>query len=257
MTPDSWSYLKGFSSARVAMGRAGGSVPTRERLDFQLAHAKARDAVVSPFNPTMLAKHFDGLAFGSIVLETLAHNRIIYLRRPDLGRKLSETSRMALEPVRKQGPWDLVIVVSDGLSTFAVMDQSWKVLSQLLPRLQENGWKLAPLMIIGNARVAVQDEIGSLLNAKMSLMLLGERPGLGCSNSLGAYLTFHPTPGKTDADRNCISNIRSEGLAPEVAARKLFYLLSQSRRLQMSGVSLKDNFNSSEVGNASLHRRLS
>ena len=240
MTPDSWTHLKQFTAARIALGRAGASISTRDRLDFQLAHARARDAVLSPFNPEVLAAQFDGLQVASMVMTSCVPDRATYLRRPDLGRRLSDRSRADLELVRARGPWDLSIVVSDGLSAFAAMEQSLAVLSWLLPRLLTANWRVAPLVVMANARVAVQDEVGGMLGATQSLMLLGERPGLGSPDSLGAYLIYQPGPGKTDAHRNCVSNIRPAGLSPELAAAKLFYLLNESRRLRLSGVELKD-----------------
>ena len=241
MTPDTWLQLKRFTAARIALGRAGGSVPTRERLGFQLALAGARDAVRSPFDAADLAAHLANLPVTSLVLPTRAADRTTYLQRPDLGRALAETAALALAGVKSGGPWDLVILLSDGLSPLAVQRQAHPLLSALLPNLLAAGWRVAPLIILPNARVAVQDEVGGGLGAQLSLMLLGERPGLGSPDSLGAYFTFRPAPGKTDADRNCISNIRPEGLTPALAAEKLFQLLSQSRVRQISGVGLKDD----------------
>ena len=155
MTPDSWTHLKQFTAARIALGRAGASISTRDRLDFQLAHARARDAVLSPFNPEVLAAQFDGLQVASMVMTSCVPDRATYLRRPDLGRRLSDRSRADLELVRVRGPWDLSIVVSDGLSAFAAMEQSLAVLSWLLPRLLTANWRVAPLVVMANARVAV------------------------------------------------------------------------------------------------------
>jgi ethanolamine ammonia-lyase small subunit len=254
MPPDSWTNLKQFTAARIALGRSGASLPTRERLDFQLAQARARDAVHSPFNPQDLAAHFAGLPVTTLILESAAPDRPTYLRRPDLGRKLADRSRLTMQPLRSQGPWDLAIVISDGLSALAAVRQTRPLLAALLPRLLADGWRIAPLFVIANARVAVQDEIGELLNATLSLMLLGERPGLGSPDSLGAYFTFRPAIGKTDADRNCLSNLRPESLQPEAAAEKLFYLLTQSRRRQLSGVSLKDTSSDSLIASVAASR---
>ena len=240
MSEDSWTHLKAFTAARIAIGRSGASIPTRERLDFQLSHARARDAVLTPFLPEELAEELKELHPSPLVIESRAHDRSTYLRRPDLGRRLSDRSREALEEIRPQGPWDLVILVSDGLSTTAAMKQARPLLEHLLPMLITAGWNVAPLLITRHARVAVQDEAGALLNATISLMLLGERPGLGSPDSLGAYFTFRPVPGRTDAERNCVSNIRPEGLDLPAAAHKLFTLISRSRELQLSGVDLKD-----------------
>jgi len=240
-TPDSWEYLRSFTSARIALGRAGGSQPTKARLDFQLAHARARDAVLAPFDPEELAARFRKSGHETIVLESAAPDRAVYLRRPDFGRRLSEDSRQALSALPRLPDPDLVIIVSDGLSSLAAMEQSEPLLNELFPLLEEDGWRLAPLFVVRHARVASQDEIGGLLSAALSLILLGERPGLGCPDSLGAYFTHAPMPGKNDAERNCVSNIRSQGLPPKLAARKLHALLSTSRRLGLSGLGLKDH----------------
>jgi len=232
---DPWEHLRGFTNARIALGRAGGSLPTRPLLDFRLSHARAKDAVLAEFEPEKLAALLAPLGQEVMLLDSQAPDRATYLRRPDLGRCLAMESRRFL----KQGAPDLAIVLSDGLSTLAVMEQALPLLTALLPLL--NGWSLAPLCIVRHGRVAVQDEIGGRLGAKISLMLLGERPGLGSPDSLGAYFTFGPQVGKTDADRNCVSNIRREGLPPALAARKLHALLATSLRLGLSGIALKDD----------------
>ncbi len=243
MSEDSWSHLKSFTAARIAIGRTGGSVLTKERLDFQLAHARARDSVLAPFHPEDLIAKLQHLPLPSVMVESRAPERSVYLRRPDLGRTLSDHSLHSLESLSTQNPlgsWDLVILISDGLSTTAALRQAPILLELLVPRFLELGWRIAPLVIVRHARVAIQDQVGALLNATISLILLGERPGLGSPDSLGAYFTFHPVAGKTDADRNCVSNIRPEGLNPEAAAEKLFHLITRSRELQLSGVELKD-----------------
>jgi ethanolamine ammonia-lyase small subunit len=238
---DPWRPLRQHTAARIALGRAGGSLPTREVLDFRLAHARARDAVLAPFDAEEFATTLRHLHAEVIALESAAPDRAHFLRRPDAGRRLSYSAHeqlAALAPAHTGS--DLVIVISDGLSTLATLRQVEPLLAALLPMLLEAGWRLAPLIVARHARVALQDEIGAAFAAKLSLMLLGERPGLGNADSLGAYFTHSPTPGKTDADRNCISNIRPGGLAPLDAAQKLFVLLSESRRLGLSGVCLKD-----------------
>ena len=234
--------MRAHTAARIALGRAGGSLPTREVLDFRHAHARARDAVHAHFDPEELAATLRALHPEVVVVTSAAPDRAHYLQRPDYGRQLSHDSREHLAAI---GPahagCDLVIVVSDGLSTLATVRQVGPVLTALLPMLAEDGWKLAPLVVARHARVALQDEIGAVFGARLSLMLLGERPGLGSADSLGAYFTYQPGPGKTDADRNCLSNIRPGGLAPVAAAGKLYALLSQSRKLGISGVGLKDD----------------
>lgn len=237
---DSWKHLNQFTAARIALGRAGGSLPTAPLLDFRLSHARARDAVLCHFDPETLASSLRRLKPDVHILESEAENRAAFLQRPDRGRRLSEASRRHLEAIALPHPPDLVILVSDGLSTIAAMEQASSLLSGLLPLLDADGWSLAPLLIVRHGRVAIQDEVGGILNARLSLILLGERPGLGSPDSLGAYFTYGPMPGKTDADRNCVSNIRPQGLPPSAAARKLHALLTSSRHLALSGVQLKD-----------------
>jgi ethanolamine ammonia-lyase small subunit len=242
MQIDPWHPLRAQTAARIALGRSGGSLPTREQLDFRLAHARARDAVLSAFDPEALATDLRKLASESVVVESAARDRAEFLQRPDQGRRLSHTSRAQLvESAAKPSRTDLVIIISDGLSTLAATTQTEPLLATLLPLLRESGWTVAPIVIARHARVALQDEIGEIFRARLSLMLLGERPGLGSADSLGAYFTHSPALGKTDADRNCISNIRPGGLPPEAAAHKLHHLLQQSRILGLSGVSLKDD----------------
>jgi ethanolamine ammonia-lyase small subunit len=239
---DPWTELRRFTSARIALGRSGGSVPTRELLAFRLAHARARDAVLTPFDPLALAGRLEGLGLPVVTVESAACDRTEYLQRPDLGRKLAFHSRTILSEMAAREPaCDLAIVVSDGLSTHAANTQCEPLLAALLPLLRERAWSLGPLVVARHARVALQDEVGSFLRARISLMLLGERPGLGSADSLGAYLTFAPAPGKTDAERNCVSNIRSGGLPPAAAAHKLHWLLEEAKRLRLSGVALKDD----------------
>ena len=240
--PDPWQALRAHTAARIALGRAGGSLPTREVLDFRRAHARARDAVHANFDPEALAASLRPLHPDVVVVHSAAPDRAHYLQRPDYGRQLSHASRESLITLApRHAGSDLVIVVSDGLSTLATVHQVGPVLAALLPRLADDGWKLAPIIVARHARVALQDEIGAIFAARLSLMLLGERPGLGSADSLGAYFTYLPQTGKTDADRNCLSNIRPGGLAPLAAAAKLHALLSQSRKLGISGVALKDD----------------
>lgn len=236
---DTWSHLRDFTAARIALGRSGASLPTGPLLDFRLSHARARDAVLTPFHPEELATEIRALGREILVVESQAGSRTAYLQRPDLGRKLSEASRTMLAQSAMGPPPDLVIILSDGLSTMAAMSQCTPLLQELLPLLE--GWKIAPIVVARHGRVALQDEVGALFSAQLSLILLGERPGLGSPDSLGAYFTYAPVPGRTDAERNCVSNIRPQGLPPAAAARKLHALLSASRALKLSGVRLKDD----------------
>lgn len=239
MTPDPWEHLKALTSARIALGRSGGSLPTRELLDFELAHARARDAVLSPFDGDSLARGIASLGSESLVLTSAARSRDEYLQYPDLGRTLGDESRRQLEQ-RSGGPVDLAIVVSDGLSALAAEKQVVPLLTCLLPLLERDHWRLAPIAVVRFGRVAIEDEIGEALQASLALILLGERPGLGSPDSLGAYLVFQPRRGRTDAQRNCVSNIRPAGLPPEAAAATLHYLLTEARHRKLSGVALKD-----------------
>jgi ethanolamine ammonia-lyase small subunit len=238
---DPWHRLRQLTPARIALGRAGGSLPTRELLDFQLAHALARDAVHQAFDAVRLAQDLGGLGEPIIHLATGVTDRHTYLIRPDLGRRLSEESLQRLVEMTRPGGADLSITLSDGLSALAAQRQIPPLLAQLLPLLKSSGFTLAPLAVVPFARVAVQDLIGHALGAKVSLILLGERPGLGAPDSLGAYLVYNPRPGNTDASRNCVSSIRSEGSPAPAAAELLHYLLTQSLRRQLSGTGLKDD----------------
>ena len=242
--PDPWSHLRQHSPARIALGRAGGSLPTRALLDFSLAHSQARDAVHAPFDPGLLASQLASLGCPTRFLTTRAGDRREFLTRPDWGRQLSDESREALshpqEPPAPSGPPDLVVIVSDGLSALAAHRQVVPLLAVLWPSLQEQGWRLAPICLIPRARVALQDQVGDLLQARLALTLLGERPGLLAPDSLGAYFVFGPRPGRTDADRNCVANIHPAGLPPDEAALILLRLLQRARSEQGSGVALKD-----------------
>ncbi len=238
---DSWQGLSRYTDARIALGRAGGSYRTATLLELRLAHARARDAVQQAFDPQPVIAALRHAGHETFSLATLAASRPEYLLRPDLGRRLSETSRQLLEEAKPGwGPRQLAIIVSDGLSALAAQKQAVPTLLALLPLLRTAGWTWFPVFLAPFGRVKLQDEVGQLLGARHTLMLLGERPGLGSPDSLGAYFTFGPGPQRTDADRNCLSNIRPEGLPPAEAARKLAYLLGESARLGVSGVALKD-----------------
>lgn len=238
---DSWRHLRRFTRARVALGRSGVSLPTREVLAFGLAHAQARDAVHLPLDAIALAAELAGLGFQCLQVASAAPDRAAYLSRPDWGRKLGQASRTMLEaiaPCTEEARPDCVVVIADGLSSLAARHAP-----PLLAALGEHLRDAAkmPVVVASQARVALGDEIGHLLGARQVVMLIGERPGLSSPNSLGIYLTHDPRPGCTDADRNCISNVRPEGLDYATAARKLAYLMEGARRLGRSGVDLKDD----------------
>ncbi len=240
VTPDPWASLRSATSARIALGRAGGSLPTREWLDFKSAHAAAREAVHFPFDAEQLAGEVAALGVEVVIVDSAAPDRRTFLERPDLGRQLDERSRYTLQQMQTNAKFDLAIVVSDGLSAIAVQRQVRPLLESLLPKLRIDAWRLAPLIIARFGRVALEDDIGQLLGAEMALMLIGERPGLGSPDSLGAYLVYAPRAGNTDANRNCVSNIRPEGLPHAAAADTIYYLLSEARQRRLSGVQLKD-----------------
>ena len=235
------ALLRRRTHARVALGRSGGSLPTAALLDFRLAHARARDALLRPLDESALVAAL-GAASGLpvVAVGSAAPDLPTFLVRPDLGRRLSEESARRLGGLRSEPAPDLVLVVSEGLSTLAVENHAAEVLRHLVPGLLADGWRLAPVVLVRRGRVAVQDDVGERLGAGSALILLGERPGLGTPDSLGAYLVRGPRTGNTDAQRNCVSNIHAAGLRPPDAATKLHWLLGASRRLGISGVGLKD-----------------
>ena len=216
--------LRSFTPARVALGRTGHSLPTVELLRFRLDHARARDAVYEPLDPA-------SLGIPHILLRSAAPDRATYLRRPDLGRRLCAESRL------DRADYDAAIVIADGLSAPAVHRHAMPLLDALLPKLAD--WKVAPLCVALQARVAIGDEIGARLGARLVVVLIGERPGLTSPDSLGIYVTWDPRPGRTDAERNCISNVRSEGLSFAAAAEMLFMLMNTARQRRLTGVALQ------------------
>jgi len=235
--------LRALTPARVGLGRTGVSLQTRELLDFQRAHAQARDAVHARLESTALAAALGALTGGPVLrLHSAAPDRPTYLQRPDLGRKLDEASRAGLPA----GPWELALIVADGLSALAVERHAPGLLQELLPHLE--GWRLAPIAVVEQGRVAIGDQIGAALGADLSVVLIGERPGLSAPDSLGAYITWAPRPGRTDAERNCISNIRAEGLSYREAAAQLGFYLTEARRRRLTGVALKEESHLLEEG---------
>lgn len=249
-----WLALRQLTAARIALGRAGASLPTQPQLDFQLAHARARDAVQVELDVPQLLQALDVAGQvnddGLLQLTSAAQNRLIYLQRPDLGRRLSEASRAHLTARTPAScsssvdgsafDFDLAVVLADGLSARAVMQNVAPLLAALWPRLAAENWSLAPLSVVTQARVAIGDEIGQLLRARLVVVLIGERPGLSSPDSLGAYLTWMPRVGLTDESRNCVSNIRPAGLGFDAAAAQVLALVLAMRQRQLSGVLLKD-----------------
>ena len=241
-TQNPWLDLRRLTPARIALGRSGTSMPTSAQLDFQYAHAQARDAVHLPFDHAGLSKQLSEAGRDSLLLHSAATDRDSYLQRPDLGRKLSDDSAQKLRDyaVAHPGGVDLAVVVADGLSALAVHRHTLPFLTRLEEQMSGDGWSVAPVVLVEQGRVAIGDEIGQLLGAKMVVMLIGERPGLSSPDSLGLYFTYAPKVGLTDAYRNCISNVRLEGLSYGMAAHRLLYLMREACRRQLSGVNLKD-----------------
>lgn len=245
-----WAALRQFTDARIALGRAGVSLPTNAHLDFQLAHAKARDAVHLALDVAQLANTLNAALKDTsapcLSLHGAAPDRTSYLQRPDLGRRLDAASRETLDALKNPGqapsarPYDLAFVVVDGLSALAIERNAAPFLIALQARLAAENWSIASVCIVSQGRVAIGDEVAERLGAKAVVVLIGERPGLSSPDSMGLYLTWMPRVGLLDANRNCISNVRPAGLGFDEAAGKLHYLLSQARQRQMSGVELKD-----------------
>ena len=246
VTPDPWTALRRHTPARIALGRTGSSLPTSEVLAFSLAHAQARDAVHATFDARGVAAAIEALGPATVQVDSAAPDRATYLRRPDLGRTLSETGRAALGSMR--GGCDVAIVIADGLSCAAVHAHAAPLIAALLPAAREAGWRLGPVVVARQARVALGDEVGALLGARLVILLVGERPGLSSPNSLGAYITFDPRVGRTDAERNCVSNIRAEGLSYQAAAFKLAWHAREALRLGLTGVGLKDESDTALLG---------
>ena len=247
VTANPWAALRQFTDARIALGRSGVSLPTSAHLAFQLAHAQARDAVHrsldAPALSAQLSAAWPDLPGLVLQLHSAATDRNHYLQRPDLGRRLDIASRDLLahsDGTLEERPFDVAFVIADGLSALAIEQNSAQFLAALHQRMVGEDWKVAPLCVVRQARVAIGDEIGQALGAKVVVVLIGERPGLSSPDSMGLYLTWMPRVGLTDASRNCISNVRPAGLVVEEAAYKLHFLLAESRHRKLSGVELKD-----------------
>jgi ethanolamine ammonia-lyase small subunit len=245
VTLSQWSVLEEFTDARIALGRAGVSLPTKESLSFLLDHARAKDAVMDEFEPKLIASQSEAVTgIKTLMLESSAADRREYLMRPDLGRKLSESSHNKL--TRVPGAfYDLSITAADGLSPRAIHENFAPFMRTLLPGIKD--LRISPMSVVTRGRVAVADEIASALNASVAVILIGERPGLKSPNSMGIYMTYRALPGTTDERRNCISNVRPEGLSYEAAASKLEWLIRQSMQRMISGVDLKDEQPAAEL----------
>ena len=234
-----WADLRRLTAARIGLRRTGASLATAPLLDFQLAHARARDAVHESLDLPRLTAELSRLGAPVIEIASIVQDRQHYLMRPDLGRRLAPDAEAMLTP--HAGEHDVVFVVADGLSARAVQAHAEPVLAAALPALRAEGWRIAPLVIVRHGRVAVGDAVAAMLGAKSVAVLIGERPGLSAPDSMGAYLTWRPGPETSDADRNCISNIRPEGIGYADAAFKVVHLLQAMRARGVSGVQLKDD----------------
>lgn len=245
---NAWQQLRQFTAARIALGRSGVSQPTHPHLAFQLAHAQARDAVHLDLDVTRLVGDLERLDYAGsggaaacVLLESAAPDRLTYLQRPDLGRRLSNVSRDRLTAhADADQACDVAFVIADGLSARAVSQHAAPLMQAVLRNLARDDCRIAPITVVTQARVAIGDEVGQLLRAKLVVLLIGERPGLSSPDSLGVYMTWMPRIGLTDASRNCISNIRPEGLPVKAAALKVIYLMREMKSRGLSGVALKD-----------------
>src|ERR1700761_2354888 len=234
LAPSVREALRSYTPARIALQSAGTSIATDPLLDLQLAHAQARDAVHAAMDVRMLCDELRRYGLKSLALQSQASDRATYLRRPDLGRMLSADSTALLAP----GEYDVAFVIADGLSALAVERHALQLLQTLLPFIA--GWRLAPVCVVEQGRVAIGDAIGEALGAPMAVVLIGERPGLTSPDSLGVYITWDPRRGRRDSERNCISNIREEGLGYAAAAGRLHYYMQEASRRHLSGLELKD-----------------
>lgn len=245
VTQDPWERLQQFTEARIALGRSGVSLPLQESLAFRLAHARARDAVHQPVQTEAIVSAFKAAGHGVLQLHSKVLDRREYLTRPDRGRILDHSSRALL--TGQDSGFDLCLVICDGLSAPAMNESAVAVGNGLLELLNQTRLTAGPVCLVNNGRVAIGDEVGSLLKARMVIVLIGERPGLSSPNSLGAYITYKPVPGTTDEARNCISNIRPGGMANTEAVRKMAYLIEEGIKRGGTGVKLKDKMGNQYV----------
>jgi ethanolamine ammonia-lyase small subunit len=251
---DPWAGLRRLTAARIGLKRSGASLATGPLLELRLAHARARDAVHALLDEERLRADLAALGLPVLAVASAVRDRPQYLMRPDLGRQLAPDAEAALAQHAGDGH-DLALVITDGLSARAVERHAKPLLAGLLPKLQAEGWRIAPLTIVRQGRVAIGDAVAQLLRARMVVVLIGERPGLSAPDSMGAYLTWQPGPRTTDANRNCISNIRPEGIDPADAAEKVMHLLRAMRAREMSGVGLKDETERLLIGNTADRNR--
>jgi ethanolamine ammonia-lyase small subunit len=243
MTPEPsatlWRRLAELTPARIGLGRSGSGMPTSQTLSFALAHAMARDAVHAPLDIPLVRGQIEAAGFKTVTVASRAETREQYLVQPDLGRRLSAASERQLSSLNTAAV-DLALILGDGLSSKAVHTHAVSFLAALQPHIARHRWSLAPVILASQARVAIADEAGALLNAKASVMVIGERPGLSSPDSLGVYITYAPRAGRQDSERNCISNIHQAGLTYEEAAFKTAWLLQEALARRLTGVALKD-----------------
>lgn len=241
--------LRLATPARIFLPRTGTALTTRSNLEFQLAHAEARDAVNERLDMESLVDSLKARGVETIRLKSAAHDRRHFLLRPDLGRRLDEQSCIRLAAHARD--YDIVFVIADGLSARAIASHAIAMLDTALPTFHRDLWKVAPIVVVEQGRVAIGDEIGQILGAKLAAVLIGERPGLTSPDSLGIYLTFEPRVGRTDCERNCLSNVRLQGMSYTDATMKLAYLCGEARRRKLTGVELKDEADSIECNDKS------
>ena len=254
VTADPWSEIRRFTRARIALGRVGTSLPTKEILDFSLSHAMARDAVHLPLDTDALDASIQALGYSTLHVHSKASDRHTYLLRPDLGRRLDDESRQRLLSFKSSTPIDFLIVVGDGLSSLAIQRHAVPMLAELKKYIPD-AWHVGPVVIAEQARVALADEVGEIMGARMIAILSGERPGLSSPDSLGIYLTYFPNIDCNDADRNCISNVRPQGLQYAAAAQKLIWLAREAMQRNISGISLKDCSEVQEADNKKINQQ--
>lgn len=250
---DQWEKLKQFTDARIALGRVGCSIPTKAFLEFQLAHAQARDAVYQSLDVTDLTEQLNKHNLEAVHVQSNAHDKETYLKRPDLGRQLSNSSQQYLQQQYNQNQlnYDLCIVVGDGLSARAIETNAIPFILSLTQEITDQSWQLAPIIIATGSRVALGDQVAEIFQAHMLVMLIGERPGLSSPDSMGIYYTLNASKSSVDANRNCISNIRPDGLSIQIATQRLVNLMKKSKQLGFSGVNLKDDHQIAEIQQSS------
>ena len=254
-----WVGLRRLTAARIGLARAGSAIATADHLAFQAAHALARDAVHAPLDLEALAEAVAALGLQPVALRSACADGTEFLTRPDLGRRLAPESLAALSRMASAdaasvpaapsaAPCDVAFVMVGGLSAVAVQRHAAPLLGAVLPRLRARGWSIGPVGLVGHGRVALGDVVGEALGARLVVVLIGERPGLSAPDSLGAYVTWGPRPGRSDAERNCLSNIRPEGMGTEAAAARLAWLMQAAGERGLTGVALKDESDVAVLG---------